>query len=73
MTSTHATKPYDWRDPDVNAHWDAVRAKIRAGQDCSKPGNPITDLESAKRQLARCERDAEEWREVIRAMEKEGK
>lgn len=23
---------YDWRDPAVTAHWDAVRAKISAGQ-----------------------------------------
>lgn len=60
---------YDWKAPDVQAHWETVRSKIREGQPVGLAPDPDFDLRSARKQLANCERDAEEWRTVIARLE----
>lgn len=32
MTSHAVEKPYDWRDPEIQAHWTKVRADLDAGR-----------------------------------------
>ncbi|MFA9261878.1 MAG: hypothetical protein ACEQSB_00765 [Undibacterium sp.] len=64
-------QPYNHLDPEIQAHWAKTRAAILAKThvDGHVYFEPMSDLKSARRQLAICEREADEWRDVIKKME----